>query len=104
MAQGGQLLRQPGAGHGLAQVNAGWSSSLISDNASPSQHAHRLTERKTMGSGAALDGLKLLKRAIQSFMIYLHPLAADEGQSVGMSQELLDLGLREAFAPSVTSI
>ena len=72
--------------------------SLISGNAGPGQHAHRLAERQTIGGGAALDGLELLKCPAQSFMIDLDPLAADQGQSVGMRQEPLDLGRREAFA------
>ena len=77
LAQGRQRLRQPGAGNGLAPIDVGWCGSFISGNASPSQHSHRLTERNTIGSGAALDGLKLLECAIQSFMIDLDPLATD---------------------------
>ena len=81
MAQGRQRLRQPGTGHGLAPVDVGLPGSSISGNAGPGQHAHRLTERQTIGGGAALDGLELLECPAQSFVIDLDPLAADQGQA-----------------------
>ena len=81
MAQGRQRLRQPGAGHGLAPGDVGLPGSPIPGNAGPGQHAHRLAERQAIGGGAALDGLELLERPAQSFMIDLDPFAADQGQA-----------------------
>jgi len=40
-----------------------WCSSFVSGNASPNQHTHRFTERKTIGGGAALDGLNVNRRS-----------------------------------------
>ena len=98
MAQSRECLRQPRTGHGLAPVDVGLPGAAITGNAGSGQHAHRLTERQTIGDGAALDGLELLECPAQSFMIDLDPLAAYQGQPVGLRQELLDLGRRESFA------
>ena len=70
----------------------------IAGNAGTGQHAHRLAERQAIVGGAALDRLELLERAGQPLMVDLDPLAADEGQSVGLRKQPLDLGRRQAFA------
>ena len=45
-----------------------------------------------------LDRFELIEGPAQSFMVDLDPLAADQGQPVGMRQEPLDFGRREFFA------
>ena len=92
-AQCGQRLGEPGPGHGLAPVGIGFAAALaVAGDAGAREQPHRFAERQPLAGGAPLDRLELLERAAQPLAVDLDPLAADEGQPVGLRQQLLDLG------------
>jgi len=96
-AQGCQRLREPGTGHGLAPVDIRVPPGVVLGDASPSQHTHRLAERKAVGSGTTFDRLKSIEGPAQTFMVDFDPLAAYQDQPVGVYQEPLDFGRRKFF-------
>src|ERR1700730_12749612 len=98
MAERAERLGPPGAGNGLAPGNAGLSSSFVPANAGAGQEAHSLAERQAIIGRATLDRLKLVERAAQSLAIDLDPPAANQDEPIGVRQQPLDLGPRQAFA------
>ena len=97
-AQLGQRLREPRPGDGLAPVGVALDGARVPGNSGARQQAHRLAERQALGGGPPLDRLELIERPAQSFMIDFDPLAADEGEPVGLREQALDLGRRQRLA------
>ena len=90
------------ASHGPATVSLHAASdsaaSAITIHAGSGDHAHGLAKREALVGGAMLDGLELLEGPAQPIMIDLDPFSANQGQAVGLREQLLDLGRRKPFA------
>ena len=95
LAQFRQRLGKPGTGDGLAPVGVDLSASEVTGKLGSREQPHGLTERQSVSRRTALDRLELSQRPVEPFMIDLDPLAADEGEAVGLREQALDLRWRQ---------
>ncbi len=97
-AQFRQRLASQGPATVWLQSMSAWTAPASPEIPAPASRRMASPNDKPVGGGPALDRLELIERPAQSLTIDFDPLAADEGEPVGLREQALDLGRRQRLA------
>ena len=98
-AQPFQRLREPGTGDHLRPVGVGRLRRFLRQrDIGAGEQPHGLREAEAVLGGRALDFAEALHHAAQLFAIDFHPAPAHQRESIGLRQQLADLGGGQGFA------